>query len=91
MEERINTAILVLSLMALVFSFIYFVIPRVEWLNRNALFIKAVLFFAGVIYISIDFMMQGKYVILLPVAMGSMAFLKIIADSVKKSDDGDSQ
>ena len=91
MDTRINTAILVLLLMGLVFSFIYLVIPRVGLLKKNSLLIKSILFFGGLLFISIDFVRQEKYVILLPVAMGALAFTKIIADTVKKSDDGDSQ
>lgn len=59
--------------MGLVVAVIYVLIPRLK--GNAPVILRTTLFFGAIVFLAIDFYMKGKYLFLVPLALGSIAFI----------------
>ena len=66
---------------ALFAAVLYLVLRKKSAKGKSIQLLKYTLLTAGVIYLSIDFFKQEKYVLMVVVILGSLAFFKLIKES----------
>jgi hypothetical protein len=63
---------------------LFIILSRSKSNQSRAVWIRSIIFFGIIAYLAYDFCMKEKYSILIVLALGSIAFIVITRDMVKK-------
>jgi hypothetical protein len=76
--------ILLLFMAIICAGIVYVILTRVKSHQRRAVWIRSVLFFGIVSYLTYDFLLKEKYMFLIALALGSIAFIAVMRDMFRK-------
>ncbi|GEM_PF-6843518 len=76
-----ETNYLLIAGIAILAAVLYLVLRKKSAKGKSLQFLKYTLLTAGVMYLSIDFFQKEKYVLMVVVIIGSLAFYKLIKES----------
>jgi LPXTG-motif cell wall-anchored protein len=76
-----ETSYLLIAGIAILAAVLYLVLRKKSAKGKSIQLLKYAMLTAGVVYLSIDFYQKEKYVLMVVVIVGSLAFYKLIKES----------